>query len=213
LEYRYSKEAVEARRREILGANERLSAGSTTAAPEEAERAQLAGSDSSSAAADFVLEVKPGQNPLPALQELWKMNPTAEQIVSKVKALSSKLQWSESQVLRTIFGSLFDKEIKHNFYPKAQILSLFVPSVKEQKVVLMCVEKLCELEPSIIDSIASILNGFYEEEVLDEEILIKWYKHPIDKFDPKLSRKIRDSSKIFIDWLQNAEEEDDSLEY
>jgi len=70
----------------------------------------------------------------------------------------------------------------------------------------------------VIPALPSFLNGLYEEEVLDEEILIQWYKHPMTdataktKFNPKVSKAIRDSAKVFIEWLQNAEmesEEDD----
>jgi len=60
----------------------------------------------------------------------------------------------------------------------------------------------------VIASIADVLHGFWEEEVLDEPLLLKWYNHPNKRLDPKLSRKIRDGSKVFIEWLQNAEEED-----
>jgi len=82
-------------------------------------------------------------------------------------------------------------------------------------VVLFCVEKLCQLVPAVIKSLPSFLNGLYEEEILDEEILIQWYKHPITdansktKFNPKVSKDIRDSAKAFVEWLQNAEESDD----
>jgi len=53
------------------------------------------------------------------------------------------------------------------------------------------------------------LHGFWEEELLDEALLIKWYNHPNKRMDPKLSKKIRDGSKPFIDWLQTADEIED----
>jgi len=79
---------------------------------------------------------------------------------------------------------------------------------KQQKVVLYCIEKLCQLYPATIPILHSFLNGFYIEEVLDEDILIQWYKHPINdpkRFDPKVSKSIREAAKPFIDWLQNTE--------
>eukprot|EP01125_Pyxidicula_operculata_P003413 TRINITY_DN1417_c0_g1_i1.p1 TRINITY_DN1417_c0_g1~~TRINITY_DN1417_c0_g1_i1.p1 ORF type:complete len:414 (-),score=143.34 TRINITY_DN1417_c0_g1_i1:109-1326(-) len=200
-----SKEAVEARRREILGANERLSAGSTAAIPEE-RTPEL--NTNGNTAAEFVLEVAPGANPIPVLQKFWETDPTPEVIVSKVKQLQSVQGYNETVLLRTIFASLFDKNIRQRFYKKAETLQLFVPSQKEQKMVLMCIEKLAEIEPSTVDHMAHILNGFYEENVLDEAILKKWFKNPSDKFDAKLSKKIREVAKPFIEWLENAEEEE-----
>jgi len=110
--------------------------------------------------------------------------------------------------------------LKKDFYKKTGYLNLFVKgNKKQQKVVLFCVEKLCQLVPAVIPSLPSFLNGLYEEEVLDEEILVQWYKHPITdvnsktKFNPKVSKAIRDSAKVFIDWLQNAELESDEDDF
>jgi len=81
---------------------------------------------------------------------------------------------------------------------------------------LYCVEKLCQIVPATIPILPSFLNGLYAEEVLDEDILVQWYKHPINdpkRFDPKVSKAIRDSSKPFIEWLQNAETEDSDEDF
>jgi len=77
--------------------------------------------------------------------------------------------------------------------------------------VLYCIEKLCQIFPTTIQILPSLLNGFYEEEILDEDILVQWYKHPITdpkRFDPQVTKSIRDSAKVFIDWVQNAEMEE-----
>jgi len=46
--------------------------------------------------------------------------------------------------------------------------------MKQQKMVLYCLEKICQFEKSIIPILPSILNGFWEEGVLDEVLLGKW---------------------------------------
>jgi len=219
-----SKEAVEARRRETLGIHERLSAGSTaTPVEEEAESAekptgevtppkveqqQQPVSESGAPEEEFKLELKPGQNPILLFQDFWKKEPTPQNTLTSVKALQNELKWSDMQLIKTVFGSLFDKNIRKDFYEKVETLQLFVPTIKEQKIVLLCIEKLCEIEPTILEFLSSVLNGFYEEEVLSEELLLKWYEHPNKKMDAKLSKRIRDAGKPFIDWLQTAETED-----
>jgi len=200
-----TREAVEERRRETLGHNDRLSAGSEKA---------LEGA----APSETVLVVGAGQNPVEVLQKFWESAPSHEEAFSKVNALATAQAWSEGTLLRNyLFPSLFAKDVRKDFYKKAGYLNLFVKNnKKQQKVVLYCVEKLCQIVPTTIPILPSFLNGLYAEEVLDEDILVQWYKHPINdpkRFDPKVSKAIRDSSKPFIEWLQNAETEDSDEDF
>jgi len=193
-----TREAVEERRRETLGHNDRLSAGS--------EKTEGGAVDVAT------LVVNPGQNPVEVLEKFWDSGPSYEEVYTKVNALSVAQAWSEGTLLRNyLFPSLFAKEFRKDFYKKAVYLNLFVKNnKKQQKVVLYCVEKLCQINKETIGYLPSLLNGFYTEEVLDEDILVQWYKHPINdpkRFDPKVSKAIRDASKVFIDWLQNADNE------
>jgi len=231
-----SKEAVEARRRELLGANERLTAAGaaagddedgeekpgdgekqvSSAGKEKKEKSKEADGDDKEedkvvvavGEAGTALQLKPGANPLKLLQEFFTSKPDDTEIVKQVTGLAARERWSEGQLLKTVFGSLFDGTFRTDFYTKAETLSLFVHNEKHQKVVLYCIEKLCQMDNHVITSIADVLHGFWEEDVLDEALLLKWYNHPNKRLDPKLSRKIRDGSKVFIEWLQNAEEED-----
>jgi len=196
-----TREAVEERRRVTLGLTD-------TTDTEKTETSEVN------------LTVAPGQNAVEVLSKFWDTNPSHEDAFNKITALALAQAWSESTLLRSyLFPSLFASDIKKDFYKKASYLNLFVKgNNKQQKVVLFCVEKLCQLVRTVIPSLPSFLNGLFEEEILDEDILIQWYKHPITdahsktKFDPKVSKDIRDSAKVFIEWLQNAETEfeDDS---
>jgi len=192
-----TREAVEERRRETLGLNDNLA-------------------ESDKPAAETVLTVATGQNPVEVLEKFWQTNPSHEEAFNKITALATTQAWSEGTLLRSyLFPSLFASDIKKDFYKKAGYLNLFVKgNKKQQKVVLFCVEKLCQILPATIPSLPSILNGLYEEEVLDEEVLIQWHKTPSvteaagkSKFNPKVSKAIRDTAKVFIDWLGNAETE------
>jgi len=169
---------------------------------------------------EVTLTVTAGQKPDEVLAKYFETNPSHEEALNKITALSAAQAWSEGSLLRSyLFPALFARDIKKDFYRKASYLNLFVKgNKKQQKLVLFCVEKLCQLSPAVIPTLPSFLNGLYEEEVLDEDILIQWYKHPMTdansktKFNPKISKAIRDSAKTFIDWLQNAElesEDDD----
>jgi hypothetical protein len=198
-----TREAVEERRRVTLGLTD------------------PSGDTEKTETAEVNLTVAPGQNAVHVLSKFWETNPSQEEAYNKITALANGQAWSESTLLRSyLFPSLFASDIKKDFYKKAAYLNLFVKgNKKQQKVVLFCVEKLCQLIPAVIPSLPNFLNGLYEEEVLDEEILIQWYKHPITdttsktKYNPKITKSIRDSAKVFIDWLQNAEMESDEEDF
>uniref|UniRef100_A0A6B2L7P6 W2 domain-containing protein n=1 Tax=Arcella intermedia TaxID=1963864 RepID=A0A6B2L7P6_9EUKA len=194
-----TKEAVEERRRALFGSTEK---------PVEKPAASTGAK----------LTLAPGQNPVDVLSKFFKTNPSPEEAFAKINELATAQTWSEGTLLRNyLFPCLFANDIKKDFYKKAAYLNLFVKGdVKQQKVVLYCIEKLCSLVPATVANLPSILNGFYCEEVLDEEILIQWWKHPIadpKRANPKASKAIRDSSKVFIDWLQTAANEASEEEF
>lgn len=181
----FSEEAVEKRRRELLG-----------------------GSDSNILAND-----KPEQNGekvddgLEELAKYLNKRPLQEdiEILKKIKSVAEKNKWSKSKILQGVFGSLFsDSNIMNNIQEKAHILSLVSTDQKAQQYILFLYEKLCEKDKSAIEHATNLLNAFYDEEVIDEDIIMKWYKHPTKKIDAEVGKQIRKKATPFIQWLETA---------
>jgi len=223
-------EAVAQRRLILLGTKDRLSAQAGDEAADDGDAAEDGDNEKEHAdgevdthdggekkeevkeekkALELVDLVKVGSNPIPALQKFWDSIPSAEEAQRQVRALSEANQWSEANVIKIVFGSLFDKDLRRGFMIKSRYLRLFVPTAKQQKIVLYCVEKLCQLDGEAVKIVADLLNGLWEENILDDETLLKWYKHPHEQMPPKLSQKIRDAAQPFVDWLQKADEENE----
>lgn len=193
-----SQSAVEARRRELLGARDRLSQKE----------------EDTSAQKEEPVVIPTGSNPIPILSAYFKTMPEEEDCVNAMKALAVKHAWSETTLLKYIFAALFsDADMRTDFYKKAQILSYFSTSEKEMKIVLYCLEKHIEQYRKVTDVLPHVLNGFYENCILDEERILKWYSNPNKKADMKLSKEMRDKSLPFIDWLKNATVDEDKEEY
>jgi translation initiation factor 5 len=184
----FSKAAVEQRRKELLGDRDRLSNKSS----------QMEG-----------LVVKPGQDPLSVLREYWRKDESDEGIVKTVRTLQLNVKWSETQLIKSIFYSLFDKNIRKGFYKKVQILQLFVNNEKAEKIVLYCLERLCQQFPSAIQEVPHVLNAFWKFHICEQDTLIKWFNFPNKRTDPKFSQAMRDASKPFIDWLQSNDTDDE----
>jgi len=120
--------------------------------------------------------------------------------------------------MKAIFASLFDTNIRTAFYKKCDTLALFVQGSKHEKIVLYCLEKLLEKEVTLLKELPHILHGFYEEAILSEDTLTKWFEHVSKTADPKSTADpkekkfavtMKDSSAAFIDWLKTAESESD----
>jgi len=83
---------------------------------------------------------------------------------------------------------------------------------KAQKYLIGGVEKTIKVHEAILmNKVPHIFKIFYEEDVLEEEVLFEWAKKVSKKYVSKeTAQKIHDKAAPFIKWLKEAEEETDS---
>lgn len=70
-------------------------------------------------------------------------------------------------------------------------------------------------KPSLIPVVSAILMKYYENDLIEEEILKAWGSKASKKYvDLSTSKKVRKSAEKFIEWLETAEsdEEDEDSE-
>ena len=99
-----------------------------------------------------------------------------------------------------------EKQIKKN----ADLLRRFTgENLKGQKYLIGGIEKTIEsYEATLLPKVHLIFNELYEEDILDEEIIIEWAKKVSKKnVSKELAQKIHDKAAPFIKWLREAEEE------
>jgi translation initiation factor 5 len=136
--------------------------------------------------------------------------PSDKEIVQFARKLSLDEGWKDSRTLQAVFGVLFDnpKDIVKQMKARAKTLGAFVRDENDQKLVLFCIERLCQVDAAVIPKVTNLLMILYDVDVVEEDIVMKWFKHPTKKLDEALSTSIRASAKKFIDWLQTAEADD-----
>jgi len=163
----------------------------------------------------------PQGNPIEALSVMLKEHLSAGEekddaaFAQKAKKHQENHNWADRKFLQILFGLLFSEEpekMVDELGAKAPVLGLFVEESIHQKVVLLCMEKLCSAEPKVVDNMHNVLNAFYQLDILEEDILLKWYSHPNKKLDKATSKKIRGVAKPFIEWLQQEDDEDEDEE-
>jgi len=159
--------------------------------------------------------VKDPNRPIGPLQNFWESNPDDDKILKEIKGLQDRMQWNDQKLMRAIFASLFPGgDIKKDFYKKTAVLYLFTQgNVKNQRLVLHFLELMITRQKELLKELNSILYGFWYDGVLDEEVIIKWVASPNKKVDRNMSQAMRTACKEFIEWLDdaNSEEDDDPL--
>ena len=66
-------------------------------------------------------------------------------------------------------------------------------------------------QPSLMPKVALLLKIAYDEDLLEEEVLIAWSKKASKKYVGKeVSKEIRKKAEPFITWLETADEETSS---
>jgi len=109
-----------------------------------------------------------------------------------------------------------DKIIKEKQIEKyAKLFMRFThENQKAQKYLLGGIEKTIEAhEAALLIRVPHILKAFFEEDVIEEEVILEWSKKVSKKYVSKdVAQKIHDKAAPFIKWLKEAEEESESSE-
>jgi translation initiation factor 5 len=85
-------------------------------------------------------------------------------------------------------------------------------SDRHQKAFLGGIERFIE-KKDLISKTSLILIKLYQEDLLDEELAKSWGAKASKKYvDLATSKKVRQNAKQFLEWLDQAESEDEDSE-
>jgi translation initiation factor 5 len=121
-------------------------------------------------------------------------NPDQNQFVCALNRLKLEMMWSQTILIKYIFMSLFSNSIQKDFYYKLIYISYFINDDKDMMLILKCIVKLCE-ETQQLNDLIHVVNGFYEYDIIDEQVILKWY-------DELKDQNIVKHISTFIDWLK-----------
>lgn len=138
---------------------------------------------------------------------------TDQQVQKEIVKEAERLDIKDKSVLvlsELLFTENIMEEIKTN---KILFLRFCHENKKAQKYLLGGFEKLVGdvYHDKLFVNAMRILKQFYDEDVLDEEVLIEWSAKESKKYVSKeMSRKIHEKVAPFIKWLKEAEVEEES---
>lgn len=117
----------------------------------------------------------------------------------------------DPETLQVLAQTLFDEDILNQIEPHVGLLAKLINGSEEfEKSLLGGLERFIGItKPELIPQTPKILHGFYDRDLLSEEVIIPWGSKVSKKYVPKdISKKVRKAAKPFVQWLQEAEEEE-----
>jgi translation initiation factor 5 len=122
---------------------------------------------------------------------------------------------SKHKTLTVLAQTIFDEDIVKQIPMRAAMLKKMITSEKHQKAFLGGTERFVGKDhpDKLIPLVPAILMGFYQNDLITEEVIKPWGSKASKKYvDISTSRKVRKAAEKFLEWLDNAESEDDESE-
>jgi len=128
---------------------------------------------------------------------------TPDNISEKIKQLKTTLGFSDKIISARVMGAILgpniqdlQAEIKSNLH----ILKSVINSTEAQLSLLLFLENLCVTNNLLVPKIALVLKDIYDDDLVEEEIFLKWFQGEINPI-------VKEKSGPFLKWLNEAEEE------
>lgn len=112
------------------------------------------------------------------------------------------------QILALLKPHQTQKEAQKVYLRWFPILAKFTHSDEDQIDCLNLVVQFLIKHPVSIPRTPFIIKCLYDVDVVEEDMIIKWYEGLEDAAGPLMT--IRDAATSLVDWLQEAESEDES---
>lgn len=119
---------------------------------------------------------------------------------------------NKHKTLTVLAQVIFDDNIVAQIPKRASMLKKMITSERHQKAFLGGTEGFVGKHPKLIAAVPKILLAYYQEDLVSEDVLKTWNKASKKYVDINTSKKVRQAAKPFLEWLENAESDEDDSE-
>jgi len=134
------------------------------------------------------------------------------EIYKKAKDLGIE---SKHKTLTVLAQTIFDDSIVKEIPGRASMLKTMIgESEKHMKAFLGGTERFVGNDhPELISQVPAILMGYYQHDLISEDVAKSWGQKASKKYvDISTSRKVRLAAEKFLQWLEEAESDEESDE-
>ncbi|KAL8649115.1 MAG: hypothetical protein Q9226_005710 [Calogaya cf. arnoldii] len=120
---------------------------------------------------------------------------------------------TKHKTLSVLAQTIFDDNIVDQIPKRASMLKKMITSERHEKAFLGGTEALVGKErPKLISAVPKILLAYYQNDLVSEDVLKTWNKASKKYVDISTSKKVRQAAKPFLEWLENAESDEEDSE-
>ncbi|KAL8752882.1 MAG: hypothetical protein Q9184_005594 [Pyrenodesmia sp. 2 TL-2023] len=119
---------------------------------------------------------------------------------------------TKHKTLNVLAQTVFDDDIVAQIPKRASMLKKpqMITSERHQKALLGGTENFVgKQRPNLIAAVPKILLAYYQEDLVTEDVLKSWNKASKKYVDIGTSKKVRQAAKPFLEWLENAESDEE----
>ncbi len=121
---------------------------------------------------------------------------------------------AKHKTLTVLAQTIFDNSIVNQIPERADMLKKLITSERHEKAFLGGTERFVGKEHAkLIPQVPGILLAYFQEGLISEAVLKAWGSKASKKYvDLATSKKVRQAAQPFLEWLKNAESEDEEEE-
>ncbi|KAL8891272.1 MAG: hypothetical protein Q9205_003682 [Flavoplaca limonia] len=120
---------------------------------------------------------------------------------------------TKHKTLSVLAQTIFDDNIVDQIPKRASMLKKMITSERHEKAFLGGTEAFVGKErPKLVPAIPKILLAYYQNDLVSEIVLKTWNKASKKYVDIGTSKKVRQAAKPFLEWLENAESDEEESE-
>ncbi|MCJ1277263.1 hypothetical protein MMC21_005074 [Puttea exsequens] len=121
---------------------------------------------------------------------------------------------TKHKTLTVLAQTIFDDDIVTQIPTRASMLKKMITSERHEKAFLGGTERFVGKDhPKLVKEVPKILLGYYNEDLVSEDVLKNWGSKKSHKYvDLSTSKKVRKAAEPFLEWLNTAESDEESEE-
>ncbi|KAH8696073.1 putative eukaryotic translation initiation factor 5 [Talaromyces proteolyticus] len=121
---------------------------------------------------------------------------------------------TKHKTLTVLAQTIFDEKIVKQIPARAAMLKKLITSERHEKAFLGGTERFLGKEnPELIPQVPAVLLGYYQNDLVSEEVLKAWGSKASKKYvDLSTSKKVRKAAEQFLTWLETADSDEESDE-
>ncbi|RAK96344.1 translation initiation factor eIF5 [Aspergillus ibericus CBS 121593] len=121
---------------------------------------------------------------------------------------------NKHKTVAVLAQTIFDEKITKQIPSRAGLLKKMITSERHEKAFLGGTERFVGKDrPELVAQVPAILLKYYEHDLVSEDTLKAWGSKASKKYvDIQTSKKVRKAAEPFLEWLENAESEEESEE-